>query len=123
MNKPVVIGSSTGGTQALEVVLTALPADSPGVAIVQHMPEKFTAMYAQRLNGLCAVNVREARDGERDAEPVRLLTRAGEPLDVVGWVTLVGALGDPVEGALDVVEAEKKRMGQTGRTRHSQDLA
>jgi chemotaxis protein histidine kinase CheA len=58
-------GSSTGGTQALEQVLTALPADSPGIAIVQHMPEKFTAMYAQRLDSLRAVNVREARDGDR----------------------------------------------------------
>ncbi len=49
VNKPVVIGSSTGGTQALEVVLTAMPADAPGIAITQHMPEKFTAMYADRL--------------------------------------------------------------------------
>jgi two-component system chemotaxis response regulator CheB len=46
VNKPVVIGSSTGGTQAIEQVLLSLPADSPGIAIVQHMPEKFTAMYA-----------------------------------------------------------------------------
>ena len=65
VNKPVVVGSSTGGAQALEAVLTALPADSPGIAIVQHMPERFTAMYAQRLDGLCAVRVREARDGDR----------------------------------------------------------
>ncbi|MDE2080476.1 MAG: chemotaxis response regulator protein-glutamate methylesterase [Burkholderiales bacterium] len=65
VNKPVVVGSSTGGTQALELVLTSLPADAPGIAIVQHMPEKFTAMYAQRLDGLCAMSVREARDGDR----------------------------------------------------------
>src|SRR5690606_28260439 len=50
--KVVAIGTSTGGTQALEQVLTALPAVSPGIVIVQHMPEKFTAMFAQRLNGL-----------------------------------------------------------------------
>ncbi len=80
MNKPVVIGSSTGGTQALEVVLTALPADSPGVAIVQHMPEKFTAMYAQRLNGLCAVNVREAKDGDRLERGVVLIAPGGRHL-------------------------------------------
>ena len=49
VNKPVVLGTSTGGTQAIEAVLMALPADAPGIAIVQHMPEKFTAMYAQRL--------------------------------------------------------------------------
>ena len=82
MNKPVVIGSSTGGTQALELVLTALPADSPGVAIVQHMPEKFTAMYAQRLNGLCAVEVREARDGDRLERGVVLIAPGGKHLQL-----------------------------------------
>lgn len=65
MNKPVVIGSSTGGTQALELVLTSLPADAPGIAITQHMPERFTAMYASRLDGICAMKVREAKDGDR----------------------------------------------------------
>jgi two-component system, chemotaxis family, protein-glutamate methylesterase/glutaminase len=63
VNKPVVLGSSTGGTQAIEAMLLALPADAPGIAIVQHMPEKFTAMYAQRLDGVCAMRVREARHG------------------------------------------------------------
>ena len=65
VNKPVLVGSSTGGTQAIEQVLLALPADAPGIAIVQHMPERFTAMYAQRLDGIAAVRVREARDGDR----------------------------------------------------------
>ena len=73
VNKPVLIGSSTGGTQAIESVLTAMPADAPGIAIVQHMPEKFTAMYAQRLDGLCAMNVREARDGDRLERGVALI--------------------------------------------------
>jgi two-component system chemotaxis response regulator CheB len=77
VNKPVVLGSSTGGTQAIESVLTRLPADSPGIAIVQHMPEKFTAMYAQRLNGLCAVEVREARDGDRLERGVVLIAPGG----------------------------------------------
>jgi two-component system chemotaxis response regulator CheB len=80
VNKPVVIGSSTGGTQALEQVLTALPADCPGVAIVQHMPEKFTAMYAERLNGLCAMEVREARDGDRLQRGVVLIAPGGRHL-------------------------------------------
>ena len=77
MNKPVVIGSSTGGTQALELVLTRLPADAPGIAIAQHMPEKFTAMYAQRLNGLCAMQVREAKDGDRLERGVALIAPGG----------------------------------------------
>jgi two-component system chemotaxis response regulator CheB len=77
MNKPVVIGSSTGGTQALELVLTSLPADAPGIAITQHMPEKFTAMYAQRLNGLCAMQVREAKDGDRLERGLALIAPGG----------------------------------------------
>jgi two-component system chemotaxis response regulator CheB len=61
----VALGTSTGGTQALELVLQALPRDCPGIAIVQHMPEKFTAAFAERLNGLCEVEVREAVHGQR----------------------------------------------------------
>ena len=61
----VALGTSTGGTQALERVLTALPLGCPGIAVVQHMPEKFTAAFAARLNGICEVEVREATHGER----------------------------------------------------------
>lgn len=61
----VAIGASTGGTQALERVLTALPSGCPGVAVVQHMPEKFTRAFAERLNRLCQIEVREASHGER----------------------------------------------------------
>ncbi|SMH28955.1 protein-glutamate methylesterase/protein-glutamine glutaminase [Azospirillum agricola] len=60
----VCIGASTGGTEALREVLEALPADSPGIVIVQHMPESFTAAFARRLDSLCEVTVREARDGD-----------------------------------------------------------
>lgn len=77
MNKPVVIGSSTGGTQALELVLTQLPASAPGIAITQHMPEKFTAMYASRLNGICAMEVREAKDGDRLQRGLVLIAPGG----------------------------------------------
>jgi two-component system chemotaxis response regulator CheB len=82
MNKPVVIGSSTGGTQALELVLTSLPADAPGIAITQHMPEKFTAMYAQRLNGICAMNVRECKDGDRLERGVVLIAPGGRHMQM-----------------------------------------
>jgi two-component system chemotaxis response regulator CheB len=64
-DRVVAIGTSTGGTQALEVVLTALPRVCPGIVIVQHMPEKFTAAFADRLNGLCRIEVREAVNGDR----------------------------------------------------------
>lgn len=60
----VAIGTSTGGTQALEVVLHMLPEACPGIVIVQHMPEKFTAMFAARLDTLCQIEVREACDGD-----------------------------------------------------------
>ncbi len=59
-HKVLAIGASTGGTRAIEDVLTRLPADTPGTVIVQHMPEKFTAGFAGRLNDLCAMEVREA---------------------------------------------------------------
>lgn len=61
----IAIGTSTGGTQALEAILTRLPATCLGIVIVQHMPEKFTAMFADRLNSLCDIEVREACDGDR----------------------------------------------------------
>lgn len=60
----VCIGASTGGTEALREFLEALPANAPGIVIVQHMPEKFTAAFAKRLNGLCEVEVKEAEDGD-----------------------------------------------------------
>ena len=60
----VCIGASTGGTEALREVLEALPANSPGIVIVQHMPESFTRAFAKRLDGLCEVDVKEAEDGD-----------------------------------------------------------
>ena len=61
----IAIGTSTGGTRALEDVLTRLPANSLGIVIVQHMPEVFTAMFAERLHTLCQIEVREAKNGDR----------------------------------------------------------
>jgi len=72
----VAIGPSTGGTQALETVLTALPRVSPGIVIVQHMPEKFTASFAARLDTLCQIEVREAQNGDR-VMPGRALIAPG----------------------------------------------
>jgi two-component system chemotaxis response regulator CheB len=63
--KLVIIGASTGGTEALKDVLTALPADSPGILITQHMPAAFTTAFANRLDRLCRISVKEARDGDR----------------------------------------------------------
>ncbi|MDX9884449.1 chemotaxis response regulator protein-glutamate methylesterase [Thauera sp.] len=74
----IAIGTSTGGTQALEAVLTRLPAVCPGIVIVQHMPERFTAMFAERLNSLCALEVREARHGDRVMPGRALLAPGGK---------------------------------------------
>ena len=60
----IAIGASTGGTKAIEAVLKAMPAGSPGTVIVQHMPETFTKTFAERLDSLCAMEVREARDND-----------------------------------------------------------
>jgi two-component system chemotaxis response regulator CheB len=72
----VALGTSTGGTQALEAVLTTLPRVCPGIVIVQHMPEKFTAEFANRLNGLCQIEVKEAQNNDR-VVPGRALIAPG----------------------------------------------
>lgn len=74
----VAIGTSTGGTQALEAILTKLPATTLGIVIVQHMPEKFTAMFAERLNSLCQIEVREAKNGDRVIPGLALIAPGGK---------------------------------------------
>ena len=75
-DKVVAIGASTGGTQALQEVLMAMPAGAPGTVVVQHMPEHFTRAFANRLNELCAVEVKEAENGDTFA-PGRTLIAPG----------------------------------------------
>ena len=62
--KVVMVGASTGGTEALKVFLEAMPLDAPGIVVVQHMPEKFTRAFADRLNTTCRIEVKEAEDGD-----------------------------------------------------------
>jgi len=73
----VAIGTSTGGTQALEAVLNALPRVCPGIIIVQHMPEKFTASFAARLDSLCEIEVREAKNNDRVIPGLALIAPGG----------------------------------------------
>jgi len=63
-NKIIAIGASTGGTEAIREILVEMPPNSPGIVIVQHMPAKFTASFAKRLNELCQIQVDEGQDGE-----------------------------------------------------------
>lgn len=63
-HKIIAIGASTGGTEALKEVLSKMPVNSPGILVVQHMPAKFTSAFAERLDSLCQIRVREAKDGD-----------------------------------------------------------
>jgi len=72
-NKIIAIGASTGGTEALKVVLTGMPPNAPGLAVVQHMPAHFTTSFAQRLNELSAITVKEAADGDSLVNGVALI--------------------------------------------------
>ena len=72
----VALGTSTGGTQALQTVLASLPSVTPGIVIVQHMPPQFTAAFAARLDSLCEIDVREAKDNDR-VVPGRALIAPG----------------------------------------------
>ncbi|MES2880231.1 MAG: chemotaxis response regulator protein-glutamate methylesterase [Pseudomonadota bacterium] len=74
----VALGTSTGGTQALEVVLKSLPRVCPGIVIVQHMPEKFTAEFANRLNSICQIEVREAQNNDRVVPGCALIAPGGK---------------------------------------------
>jgi two-component system chemotaxis response regulator CheB len=81
--KIVALGASTGGTQALQAVLTAMPATAPGMVVVQHMPAGFTRAFAERLNTLCAMEVKEAEDNE-SVTPGKALIAPGDKHMVFG---------------------------------------
>jgi two-component system, chemotaxis family, protein-glutamate methylesterase/glutaminase len=73
----VAIGTSTGGTQALQEVLSALPTVAPGIVIVQHMPRQFTAAFAARLNDICKITVKEAKNNDRVVPGTALIAPGG----------------------------------------------
>ena len=78
----VAIGTSTGGTVALEQLLTALPRVAPGIVIVQHMPEMFTAAFAARLDSLCDISVQEAKHGQRVLPGLALIAPGGKHMQL-----------------------------------------
>lgn len=81
--KVVVIGASTGGTEALRQILSQLPAAAPPIVVVQHMPGAFTSAFAQRLNAFSTLEVREAKDGDQLSTGVALIAPGGRQLDLV----------------------------------------
>ncbi len=82
-HKIVAIGASTGGTEALKDLLSPLPADFPGIVIVQHMPETFTRQFSERLDSLCKIRVKEAQDGDRILPGHALLSPGGHHMAIV----------------------------------------
>jgi len=77
-DRVIAIGTSTGGTQALEYVLTRLPRTVPGIVIVQHMPEAFTAAFAKRLDGLSQITIKEAEQNDRVIPGLALIAPGGK---------------------------------------------
>ena len=82
-DKVIAIGASTGGTEAIKKVVCQFPASSPGVVIVQHMPPGFTKMFSERLNQLCAMEVKEAEDGDRVRSGRILVAPGAKQLEVM----------------------------------------
>lgn len=104
----IALGASTGGTEATLEVMTRLPADIPGMLIVQHMPVGFTQMYADRLNRLCHMEVREAKDGDEIHRGLALLAPADFQMRVVRSgtrYTVSCKPGDKVSGHRPSVDA------------------
>lgn len=100
-NMVIAIGASTGGTEAILDVLKQLPETIPGIVITQHMPQGFTAMYAERLNRICKIEVREAKSGDRIRPGLALLAPGGLQMRVVkmgGGYAVNCVQGDKVNG-------------------------
>lgn len=84
----IAIGASTGGTEATLSVIKELPKETPGIVVVQHMPEGFTAMYAERLNKICAMEVKEAENGDEIKRGRVLIARGDFHMEVTGSGTV-----------------------------------
>ena len=100
-DKVIAIGASTGGTEAVKQVITRFPAASPGTVIVQHMPSGFTRMFAERLNELCAMEVKEAKTGDRVMTGRILIAPGGKHMRVKrtgGIYKVVCQAGENVSG-------------------------
>jgi two-component system chemotaxis response regulator CheB len=106
-DKIIVIGASAGGTEAIKDVITRFPATTPGIVIVQHMPEGFTKMFAERLNSLCQMYVKEAADGDRVMPGAILIAPGSYQMSVIrsgGFYRVKCEKGEKVCGHCPSVE-------------------
>ena len=114
-DKVIAIGASTGGTEAIKKVITEFPATMPGVVIVQHMPAGFTKMFSDRLNQLCAMEVKEAQSGDRVMPGRILIAPGGLHMRVrrSGGIYLVGCeAGETVSGHCPSVDVMMHSVAQ-----------
>ncbi len=114
-DKVIAIGASTGGTEAISQVISSFPATMPGVIIVQHMPPGFTSMFAERLNSLCAMEVREAVHGDRVRSGLVLIAEGGKHLSLSrsgGMYKVHCVAGDNVCGHCPSVEVMMQSVSQ-----------
>lgn len=112
----IAIGASTGGTEATLSVLKQLPADCPGIVITQHMPEGFTKMYAERLNRICAMEVREAKNGDKIQRGLALIAPGNQQMKVVRLGTQFSVsctFGEKVSGHIPSVDVLFSSMADT----------
>ncbi|MBW2185686.1 MAG: chemotaxis response regulator protein-glutamate methylesterase [Deltaproteobacteria bacterium] len=118
-DKVIVIGASTGGTEAIKKVITKFPSNSPGVVIVQHMPPGFTKMFSERLNQLCSMEVKEAETGDRIRQGRILVAPGAMQMEIVrsgGIYQVKCYAGEKVSGhcpSVDVVmNSAAKQVGR-----------
>jgi len=115
----IAIGASTGGTEAILEVIQRLPENSPGIVVVQHMPPVFTKMYAERLDKICKMNVREAEDGDRVETGVALIAAGDRQMrlirDARGYFVRCGGT-DKVSGHCPSVDVLFESVAQAAGT-------
>ncbi|MCL1880875.1 MAG: chemotaxis response regulator protein-glutamate methylesterase [Oscillospiraceae bacterium] len=120
-NKVIAIGASTGGTDAIQVVVENLPKTTPGIVVVQHMPAGFTKMYADRLNQVCQMEVKEAQDGDKVQQGRIIIAAGGYQMrlkrDPVGGYRIESKPGEKVSGHCPSVDVLFDSVAEIAKTR------